>query len=247
MKVGIIGFGNMGASIYKTLKNKHQIYVSEKNLDRISKYKINNIQLDEKLELDYIILAIKPKDLASFSTNWKGKYISILAGVDTSTLKNKLKVDKVIRLMPNIGLTVGKGIAGVYFDGIDGNEKEKDRSFLNEITKIVEVSNQDLIDSITSLSGSGPAFVFMFFESMVNAGIRIGLDRETASILVEETILGSIELIKKTKNHPAHLKEIVASPAGTTIEGIAKLEEKGFRSSIIEAVYAAYQKAKKIN
>ena len=247
MKVGIIGFGNMGSSIYNILKKRgHKIYVAEKNVEKIKKLKIETHNLKEKIDIDYIILAIKPKDIKDFSTNWNGKFISILAGTQTKTIKEQLKIDKVIRLMPNIGLLAGKGIAGIYFDNINKEEKEKDIRFIEEFTKVVEVANEDLIDSITSISGSGPAFVFMFIEAFANAGIRIGLDKETSYTLVQETILGSIELMKKTKKHPAELKEIVASPGGTTIEGISKLEEKGFRSSIIECVYSTYQKTRKI-
>jgi pyrroline-5-carboxylate reductase len=247
MKIGIIGFGNMGEAIYKRLAHgQNEIFVYEKESVKLEQYNLINTPLTTKLELDFILVCIKPKDLASISElSWCGHFISILAGIKIQRLKTVLPSVKWIRLMPNTPLLVGQGISGVYYEpGLTANEISKADQLLKSFTALSVVEKEDLLDAVTALSGSGPAYIYILIEAMADAGVKCGLSRVEAQRLAAKTVLGSAAMVLDTGLHPGVLKDQVASPGGTTIEGIAALESFGFRSAIIKAVEAAYEKAK---
>lgn len=251
IKVGFVGFGNMGSAIYYRLIKQgikqENIAVYDKDLEKLKKAEINSVSLDIEKTFDYIVIAVKPKDIKSLKMNWKGTIVSIAAGVNMRALKDVFKSFEVVRLMPNTPLLVGEGISGVFFTKkAQSSFKEDVKSFLELFTKIVVVEKEELMDAITAISGSGPAFAYQFIEALADAAVRLGLGRADSYLLASQMLLGSAKMVLETNEHPAVLKDMVTSPAGTTIEGLAVLEENGFRSAIIEAATAAFDRAQEM-
>jgi len=250
MKIGIIGLGNMGCAIYKRLaaNNNNSIFVFDKDLKKLDDKKAQILDIKTTEKFDYIILAVKPADIESLrDLKWSGTLISILAGINSAKLKDLFPKNPVIRLMPNTPLLVEEGISGVYFDnGLNQTEKDQALILLNSFTNTVVVEKEDLMNAITALSGSGPAFVYLFIEALADAGVKCGISRNAAYQLAAQTVLGSAKMVLATGKHPGELKDMVTSPAGTTIEGVAALEANGFRHAAIQAITAAYEKAKKL-
>lgn len=249
MKIGIIGLGNMGGAIHKRLSNVKDItlYGYDKDIKKIENP--NQLKkLDELINLDYIILAIKPGELENIKhLKWKGTVISILAGTKCEKIKSVLPGYKVVRLMPNVPLLVGEGICGVYFDkALSETEKSSALELIESFSEAVVVEKEELINSITAVSGSGPAFVFMFIEAMADAAVKAGINRKDSYKLASQTLLGSAKMALETGKHPGELKDMVTSPSGTTIEGVAALEKAGFRNAVIEAVTSSFEKSNRM-
>lgn len=249
MKIGIIGFGNMGSAIYKALLNnpsfKGEFFIYDAQKSQLEKHNIKSTPLNTPLTLDYIILAVKPKDIQNLTPlSWQGPLISIAAGVSIKELQKTFPNRLLVRLMPNTPLLVKQGISGVFFDSL-WQEKEKSQclSFLEHFTQIVLLEKEELISAVTALSGSGPAFVYLFIEALCDAGVRAGLNKEQALKLASQTVLGSAQMVISQNMHPCQLKDQVTSPAGTTIEGIAALDKNGFKHAVGQGVWAAFLKA----
>lgn len=194
---------------------------------------------------DVLLLCTKPQDafsaLAGLKSQAGGKLmISIAAGVTISDLeKNTPKTVRVIRTMPNTPALVGKG-AAAYSLGTRCNvgDEETVRSLLGAVGLAVSLPEK-LMDAVTGLSGSGPAYVYLIIEAMADGGVRAGLPRAEALKLAAQTVSGAAEMVLQTGSHPAMLKDMVTSPGGTTIAGLAVLEEKNVRSAMIAAIAAA--------
>jgi len=142
---------------------------------------------------------------------------------------------------------IGEGII-IWTATAEVNQRQKDMAQLifKSLGEEIYVDNEKYIDMATALSGSGPAYVFLFIEALIDAGVHIGLPRDTAQQLALETIIGSTHTVQKTGKHPAELKNMVTSPGGTTTDALFQLEKGGFRSILIEAVAAAFDKAQKL-
>lgn len=205
---------------------------------------------------DLIVLAIKPPDLSQIMEEivkagrlQTGTLIlSIVAGVSLPSLYQGLNHSAIIRAMPNMPAQIGEGITvWTATAEVSQEQKEMAQSLLSSLGKEVCVADEKYLDMATALSGSGPAYVFLFIESLVDAGVHIGLPRDTSQQLVIQTILGSTHTLQKTGKHPTELRNMVTSPGGTTAEALLRLERGKFRSSILEAVVAAYDKAKSLS
>ncbi|MEH2396343.1 pyrroline-5-carboxylate reductase [Nostoc sp.] len=172
--------------------------------------------------------------------------ISILAGVPLSQLEAAFVQLPVIRAMPNTPATVGAGITAICLGAYTSpKHHEIAQQVFSAVGEVVEVS-EALMDAVTGLSGSGPAYVALLVEALADGGVAAGLPRTIASQLALQTVLGTAKLLEETKLHPAELKDRVTSPGGTTIAGIAKLEQAGFRSALIEAVKAATERSQEL-
>lgn len=193
-----------------------------------------------------VLLATKPQVMGAVLADvatWLEKdalVISIAAGISVATMESALpKGTRVIRTMPNTPALVGAaatGIArGAYATDAD---LEIARTLFDAVGASVVVA-EGLLDAVTGLSGSGPAYVYLFIEALADGGVRAGLPREAAMRLAAQTVLGSAQMVLETKKHPGELKDMVTSPGGTTIAGVHTLEEKGFRGAVISAVKAA--------
>ena len=191
-----------------------------------------------------LFLAVKPQSMAAVMGELAGKIaqgtlmVSIAAGVTLAKLCAGLKTDRVIRVMPNTPALVGKGASAF---ALGSGATEGDSRLVAELLGAVGIARQvdeKLLDAVTGLSGSGPAFVYMMIEALSDGGVRMGLPRELALALAAQTVLGSAQMVLSTNEHPAVLKDRVASPGGTTIAGMKALEEHGLRAALIAAVWA---------
>lgn len=208
------------------------------------------------LNASVLLLAVKPqvfeaiaRDLADAVKELAGSppfVISILAGVSIKQLQAAFPQLPVIRAMPNTPATVGAGITAISSGShTDLRHQKIAQQLFSAVGEVVEVP-ETLMDAVTGLSGSGPAYVAMMVEALSDGGVAAGLPRSIATKLALQTVRGTVQLLQETKMHPAELKDRVTSPGGTTIAGIAELERAGFRSALIEAVRAATERSKEL-
>jgi pyrroline-5-carboxylate reductase len=201
-----------------------------------------------------VLLAVKPQVLDAVAADLEvGKtlkqdtpIVSILAGVPLSRLEAAFGGRPAIRAMPNTPATVGAGMTAIAPSPHATPEQvELAKKIFTAVGQVVEVP-ESLMDAVTGLSGSGPAFVAILVEALADGGVKAGLPRAIAAQLALQTVLGTAQLLQETGLHPAQLKDRVTSPGGTTIAGVAELEDRGFRSAAIAAVYAAYQRSREL-
>ncbi len=204
-------------------------------------------------EAQIVLLAVKPqvmdKVLDDIRPGVKKSHlvISIAAGVTLERLEKRLgKSVKVIRVMPNTPALVLEGAAGISRGKNAGNEDmKKALHIFSAVGKAVEV-DESLMDAVTGLSGSGPAYCFQFIEALISAGIREGLPRQTAATLAIQTVIGSARMCMETGRHPMELLSMVTSPGGTTIQGLYKMERSGFSGIVMDAVNAATARSREL-
>ena len=204
---------------------------------------------------DLIFLAVKP-DLVPPVLKEMGDQlkepqvlVSIAAGVPLSRILPlvSLPASHVIRVMPNTPCQVGQGAIGMAVSAeTDPQAKQLVRELLSSVGLVVELE-EGLLDAVTGLSGSGPAYVFVMIEALADGGVAVGLPRDIALKLATQTILGAATMVMETGRHPEELKDAVASPGGTTIAGLQVLEQGAFRASLVAAVKAAAQRAKELS
>lgn len=193
---------------------------------------------------DFVFIAVKPQSVSEAfaavdASSVDAIFVSVVAGTRISELTTLLGSKKLVRTMPNTPCLIGKGAIGVSASSsVTDKEMDLIKSFLATVGIVVEVS-EDLLDAVTGLSGSGPAYVFTFIEALIDAGVLAGLPRDSARELAVQTVIGAAELVQKSDSNPATLKDKVTSPGGTTIHGLEQLEQHGFRGSVLAAVKAA--------
>ncbi|MBN2879719.1 MAG: pyrroline-5-carboxylate reductase [Clostridia bacterium] len=261
--ITFIGGGNMAYAIAKNmiaekLSEPGSITVSDPNKGRL---KFLSKDLDVKTtsdnasaieSADIIILAVKPqvfrKEYQAFADSMDDKcVVSIMAGVSLDELEEALPDStRILRTMPNMPAMVGEGMTA--FCGrhkLKNDEIELAEKIFSSVGKIFYV-DEHLIDAVIGITGSGPAYVFMFMEALADAGVLHGLPRELAYELSAQLLKGSAVSMQETGLHPAELKDRVCSPGGTTIEAVKSLEKSGFRGIVIEAVDQCVKKAKRM-
>jgi pyrroline-5-carboxylate reductase len=201
---------------------------------------------------DVLVLAVKPQVIYSVMSELRGKVgehqliVSIAAGVSIDTLQSGLDAARVIRVMPNTPCLVGRGASAYALGpGASRDDGELVGRMLGAVGMAFELA-ESLLDAVTGLSGSGPAFVYMMIEALSDGGVRMGLPRATAQALAVQTLRGAAEMVQRTGEHPGVLKDRVTSPGGTTIAGIQKLEELGLRGALIAAVQAASERSREL-
>ncbi len=199
---------------------------------------------------ELVILAIKPQDLPAVCQNVSGRLgadqtvLSIVAGAKMSTLSEGLGHAAVIRVMPNTPAQIGEGMSlWTCAPAVDPARRELARSILGTVGQEIFVEEEKYLDMATALSASGPAYVFLFIEALIDAGVYIGLPRDMARTLALQTVYGSTKLVMETGKHPAELKDLVVSPGGTTAEALQVLESGAVPATIVAAVKAAYEKS----
>ena len=214
---------------------------------------VTDSNLDGVAGADLIILAVKPQQFPGVAAGIKGKLnsgqtaLSIIAGLTVPSISSGLKHDAVIRVMPNTPAQVGQGMSvWMATEAVPEATREAAKALLGVLGLEWYVADEHYLDMATALSGSGPAYVFAFIESLVEAGVYMGMTRDMATTLAVQTVLGSAQLAKETGENPALLRERVTSPGGTTAEALRALESRGFRSTILEAVAAAHRKAREL-
>jgi pyrroline-5-carboxylate reductase len=202
---------------------------------------------------DIVVLAIKPQQLDAVADELKvilkanQTVMSIMAGVKMHSIGLKLEHKKLIRVMPNTPAQIRKGIsAWTVSDDVDQETTDFVGSMLKAIGDELKFSDEKNIDIATALSGSGPGYVFVMIEALADAGVELGLPVHVARHLASQTVLGSAALQRETGKHPAELRNMVTSPAGTTAAGLAALENGGFRATIADAVRTAYERGEEL-
>jgi pyrroline-5-carboxylate reductase len=259
-KFGFIGCGNMGYPMLRGVKNvfgsdcvtfttasaeRRELVKKETGVSYVS----DNVSIITSCK--YIILAIKPQKYEEVFKQIKDcltkehVVISIAVGYPIENIKNALGSSvRVVRAMPNTPALVGEGMTGVCFSEDTFTEEEKgiiDRFFCS--FGRYEIFDEKLMDAVACASGSSPAYVYMFIEALADSVVKYGIPRNKAYDLVSQTVLGAAKMVLETKEHPGKLKDQVCSPGGTTIAGVAALEENGFRNAVIKATDACYAKA----
>ena len=264
MKITFIGGGAMGEAILsailkKKLSTPEAICVSDINESRLKyleqKYGVtvtsNNRQAVDNS--DIVVMAIKPQNLAEVMADLKSQLkpdqliLSIIAGARIDTLCQGLDHRSIARAMPNTPVQIGEGMS-VWTATSEVTEAQKGwvSSMLGTTGKEIYVDDEKYLDMVTAVSGSGPAYFFLFVESLVDSAVQIGIPRDMAEELVLQTMLGSAHLLQESGKPPAELRRMVTSPGGTTAEAILQFENGGFRNLVLQAVTAAYNKAKKL-
>jgi pyrroline-5-carboxylate reductase len=262
-KIGFIGAGAMAEAIISGvikagLYDTSQIIasdISKMRLDQIKEKFTITITTDNDevcQKADIIVLAIKPQFMKDVLTNLKNKprenqlVISIAAGITITFLENNLEQIPIIRVMPNTPALVGAGMTALCKGNFATNNHLAQAEEIFKAVGETVVIDEKLIDAVTGLSGSGPAYVFQFIEALADGGVQVGLPRKTAYLLAAQTVLGSGLMVLNTGLHPGELKDMVTSPGGTTIKAINVLENRGLRAAVMDAVEAAYLKSKQL-
>ncbi len=262
MKIAFIGGGNMGEAILSA--------ILDKGLSRPPAISVSDISeprrqyLEQKYGVavmgsnrqavdrgDVVVLAIKPQNLVEVMAELRGQLnsgqlvLSIIAGARIDTLCRGLSHNSIVRAMPNTPAQIGEGVS-VWTATPEVTEPQKRwaGSILGAMGKEIYVDDERYIDMATAVSGSGPAYIFLFMESLVDAAVHIGLPRSMAQELVLETILGSGHFVQRSGKPLAELRRMVTSPGGTTAKALLQLEKGGFSELVKQAVSAAYNKAK---
>ena len=262
MKLAFIGGGTMGEAIIAAvldngLAKPQDVSVCEilaPRRDHLSAtYGIDAVDTaPPALEgADIAVLAVKPQEFAAAAREMSLRpgqtVMSIMAGVTIETIRAALKHDAVVRAIPNTPARVGEGMTvWTATDAVPDAARQEVRSILAALGQELYVDDEKQVDMATAVSSSGPAYVFLVMEALIDSAVHIGLRREVAQRIVVQTILGSAKYAQATGKHPADLRNEVTSPAGTTTEGLLALEKAGLRLAFTEAVRAAYEKAQRL-
>lgn len=264
MRVTFIGGGNMGEAMLSAILSEGlsaagAVCVSDISEERGSylaqKFGVTALSDNRRAVQsgEIVVLAIKPQNLSAVMGELKGHLrssqlvLSIIAGARINTLRLGLNHDSIVRVMPNTPAQIGEGVSvWTATPEVTGEQKKWAASILASMGKEIYVDDEKYLDMATAMSGSGPAYVFLFMESLVEAAIHIGLPREMAQELVLPTVLGSARFAQKSDKSLAELRRMVTSPGGTTAEALAVLEKEKFADLVLRAVVAAYEKAKKL-
>lgn len=260
-KIAFIGSGAMGEAIIKGilaqgLVSANQLTASDPVDARrdfmSSEYGIV-MTADNVAAVDgatIVILCVKPQVLDLVAPGLQGKIdknalvLSIIAGTSINSLQQMLGQQRIVRTMPNTPAQINMGVnVWMASDQVSDAQNAEAKIILGALGEEIEVHKESYIDMQTGLGGSGPGFVFLIIEAMIDAGVQMGFSRADAQTIVLQTIGGSVELVKQTGLHPAELRNRVTSPGGTTAAGIYELEASGLRTTLTNAVLAAYEKS----
>ena len=264
MKLGFIGTGNMAGAIMGGII-RNEIFkpeeiigadISKESRSKVqSAYGINVTEDNKKAasESEVLVLSVKPQYYAETIKEIKDcvredqLIITIAPGKTLKWLEEQFeKKVKIVRAMPNTPALVGEGMtAACANDAVTEEEKEYALKILRSFGK-VEIVAENMIDAVVAVSGSAPAYVFMFIEAMADAAVSEGMPRKQAYEFAAQAVYGSAKMVLDTGKHPGELKDMVCSPAGTTIEAVRVLEEKGLRSAVIEAMKVCADKSRKV-
>lgn len=262
-KIGFIGMGNMGFAILQGLLKLYRpenLLFTDVNQERMETVKkqtgVDFVESNAECanQSRIVVLAVKPQYYDAVLKNIKYAVkpeqivISIAPGITIDSLVKKLGDGKrIVRAMPNTPALLGEGMTGVTYDrGLFTEEEEQEiRAFFQSFGRM-EYVEERLMSAVVCASGSSPAYVYMFIEALADSAVRYGLPRDKAYEFAAQTVKGAAEMVLQTGKHPGELKDMVCSPAGTTIAGVAALEEYGFRNAVLKANEACYEKCEAI-
>lgn len=262
-KVALIGMGNMASAMLKgmeTIFKKEEFIFSRKDATKREAFSKENQIEGAKDNLScakaakYIILAIKPQFFPTVLEEIRPVMdvdkvvISIAAGVERATICKALGGKaRVVRAMPNTPALLGEGMTGICYqeEEFSFEERQTIEAIFSSFGRVKKVE-EHLMNAVICVSGSAPAYVYLFIEALADSGVKYGLSRETAYEMAAQTVLGAAKMVLETKEHPGVLKDRVCSPGGTTIAGVAACEEYGLRNVVLKAADACYKKANEL-
>jgi pyrroline-5-carboxylate reductase len=258
--IAVLGAGKIGEAVARGLADSEsvsKVIITKRNistLEALKHVKKIEISVDNRKaaqRADIIIIAVKAGDgkhvLKEISDQASGKIvISLMAAISIKSIQGILPESKIVRAMPNIAATIGEAITAFSPDqNLTKEDLDKVQHVFGTFGDSIQVP-ESLMDAVTALSGSGPAYIAVMIESMVSAGLKVGMPRDTAFKLATKTLTGTANLLSTKGMHPAELRDSVTTPAGTTIAGLYELEKGSFRTSIMNAVEAATLAAQKV-
>ena len=257
--IGFIGMGNIGYAILKSLLkvyNKEEITFTDLNRARVAQVEretgVKPVADNKECAASakFVVLAVKPQfydvvlaDIAGTVTK-ENIIISIAPGITIDSINEKLGGEKrIVRAMPNTPALLGEGMTGVCYDKklFEDVEKQTISTFFESFGKM-EILPEYLMNAVVCVSGSAPAYIYMFIEALADAGVKYGMPRDVAYRMAAQSVVGSAKMVLETGKHPGALKDDVCSPGGTTIYAVAVLEEYGLRNAVIKASDACYEK-----
>ena len=257
--IGFIGMGNIGYAILKSLLkvyNKEEITFTDLNRARVAQVEretgVKPVADNKECAASakFVVLAVKPQfydvvlaDIAGTVTK-ENIIISIAPGITIDSINEKLGGEKrIVRAMPNTPALLGEGMTGVCYDKklFEEVEKQTTSTFFESFGKM-EILPEYLMNAVVCVSGSAPAYIYMFIEALADAGVKYGMPRDVAYRMAAQSVVGSAKMVLETGKHPGALKDDVCSPGGTTIYAVAVLEEYGLRNAVIKASDACYEK-----
>lgn len=260
--LAFIGSGVMAEAMIKGLLSEDliapsHVVASDPRLERVQElaeqYGVqgttDNCRAAEAAQI--VVLSVKPQVLPTVLKELKGRImpgglvLSIVAGAKITVIGEGLGHGAIVRVMPNTPAQVGQGMSvwTATSEVTDGQQAQA-RSILQALGEEIYVDDEDYLDMATALSGTGPAYVFLFMEALIDAGVHLGFSRRVAQQLVLQTVQGSVAFARQSVHHPAELRNMVTSPGGTSAEALYQLEKGGFRTVLSRAIWAAYQKSK---
>jgi len=254
-KIAIIGAGNMGNAIIHGLEGKYETIVSDSDKTKLKKFKVKTTtdNIAAVKESDIILLAVKPQTMETVLKEIAGTVgcrhliISIAAGISTERIEKALGKIPVVRVMPNTPLMVGAGMSvicpGRY---AESRHLKITAKIFAEMGKVARVEDENLMHAVTAVSGSGPAYLYLFIEELVKSAEKLGLKKKMAETFVLQTIKGSLALLEYTEKAPEVLRRQVTSPAGTTEAAIKVFGERKFDEIIEHAVFSACRRSEEL-
>lgn len=262
-KIGFIGMGNMGRAILNGLLKvyvpgdmlftaAHQEKMDQVTAETKVPHALSNTECARSVR--YLVLAVKPQYFDAVFAEIREALtpeqvvISLAPGITIADITGRLGGNvRVVRAMPNTPAMLGAGMTGVAYEASAYSQEEKDEiELIFSSCGKVEMVEERLMDAVGCVSGSSPAFVYMFIEALADSGVKYGLPRQTAYVMAAQTVMGSARMVLETGKHPGQLKDQVCSPGGTTIAGVSALEEHGLRNAVIKAADACYEKTQQM-
>jgi pyrroline-5-carboxylate reductase len=266
MGLGFLGAGNMGEAMIRgvlaaKLHPPKRVVVFDaapgRGEDLRARYGISVATSAGELlkACDIVVVAVKPQLLDAVlggisKASARGKtFVSVVAGARVERFVRALgEGARVVRTMPNTPAQVGMGSTGIWFPpDVDEATRGKVRALFSSFGAVAEVPREELLDVVTALSGSGPAYAFLFLEALADGAVRAGMGRQEAILLAASTLEGAARMVRQTGKHPAELKDMVMSPGGTTAAGVAALERGSFRATVMDAVMSAWQRCRELS
>lgn len=264
-RLGFIGSGIMAEAIIQGLLKKDLVpaasiccadpYVARgKELESAYGVRATTDNLEAIAEADIVVLSIKPQVLSDITPALRGKLqpeqllLSILAGVDSRSLRKGFSHKAIVRTMPNTPARVGQGMTvWTATSDVSAEQREMAQAMLAALGQEIFVSREGDLDMATALSGTGPAYVFLFMEALIDAGVHMGFSRRVAEQLVLQTVKGSVDFALQSDTHLAELRNQVTSPGGTTADALYHMEKGGLRTVMSKAVFAAFKKSQALS
>jgi len=264
MKIAFIGGGVMGEAMIRGILSNGLTIPQDIIVNDISAARLSALSQDYGIAVavdhgaavkgaEVVVIAVKPQNLTELMPQLKGRFtpgqlvLSIVAGSSVATIASGLRHRSVVRAMPNTPAQIGEGVSvWTASSEVSQGQKEMARSILGALGKEIYVPDEKYLDMATAVSGSGPGYIFLIIEALIDAAVHIGLPREMAEELVVQTLLGAARLAQETGKRPKELKDMVTSPGGTTAAGLLELEEGELGALLARAVIAAYEKAKEL-